>query len=172
MWQGVPLLPLSGSSKRFAGGAKTVNTHVLRLNRYHEFTDLLGTAGSTLCIAHCIAMPFIAAYLPLLGMEFLAQATTHQTLVFFMLIIAATAFIPGYRVHRKHHVLAWMAVGLISLFFAAFGADKMLGAAWETPFTLFGGACLVVAHLKNRTFCRLCSVCCQSQDVCGQEAVL
>ena len=148
-----------------------MNTQVSSLNRYHELTDLLGTAGSALCIAHCIAMPFIVAYLPLLGMEFLAEETTHQTLVFVMLIIAATSFIPGYRVHRKRHVLAWMAVGLGSLFFAAFGADKMLGEAWETPFTLLGGACLVVAHLKNRTFCRLCSVCCQAENVCGQEAI-
>lgn len=149
-----------------------MNTQVSSWNRYHGLTDLLGTAGSALCIAHCIAMPFIIGYLPLFGMEFLAEETTHQTLIFVMLIIAATAFIPGYRVHRKHHVLAWMAVGLISLFFGAFGAGKMLGAAWETPFILFGGACLVVAHLKNHTFCRLCSVCCQAESVCGQEAIL
>lgn len=149
-----------------------MNTQVLRLHGYHGLADLLGTAGSGLCIAHCIAMPFIVGYLPLLGMGFLAKETTHQTLVFVMLIIAATAFIPGYRIHRKRHVLAWMATGLGSLFFAAFGADEVLGGRWETAFTLLGGACLVLAHLKNRTFCRLCSVCCQSRDVCGQEAAL
>jgi hypothetical protein len=147
----------------------TQDTQVSSWNGYRELTDLLGTAGSALCIAHCIALPFIVSYLPLLGLGFLAEEATHRTLVLVMLLVAASAFIPGYRVHRKRHVLAWMAVGLGSLFFAAFWADKVLAEAWETPFTMIGGACLVTAHLKNRTFCRLCRACCESKSVCGQE---
>lgn len=137
----------------------------LPVGAHNPSWDLLGMTGSTLCIVHCISMPLVASYLPALGMQFLAEETTHQTLVLMMFVIAALAFIPGYGKHREPSILAWMTFGLGSLAFAAFGAEEILGEAWDIPLTLMGGASLVVAHWKNRTFCQSCRIC-RGEDDC------
>ena len=127
--------------------------------------DKFGMTASTLCVIHCVAMPFVIGFLPALGLEFLAHERIHHVLAFIVVGVAALAFMPGYRKHGKKYVLLLMGVGLTSLLFAAFEAEALLGAWAEPAFTVLGGTLLVTAHWLNRSFCRLCSVC-QGEPAC------
>ncbi|MEC8475479.1 MAG: MerC domain-containing protein [Planctomycetota bacterium] len=66
-----------------------------------SWSDLLGVIASIACAIHCAAMPMVVSYLPLLGLEFLADESFHRWMAVICFVIALAAFIPGWRKHRK-----------------------------------------------------------------------
>jgi hypothetical protein len=121
--------------------------------------DGLGQVLSTLCIAHCLALPLVLGLLPAAAAEILEGEAVHQGLIAFVAFTAVVAFLPGYRVHRRGSVVGLAAVALILLVSAAFllpeeGGGLLEGA--ETSLTLGGGVLMAAAHWRNRALCRAC----------------
>ena len=83
--------------------------------------DWLGIVASVGCAIHCAAMPFVIAYLPALGLRFLADEAFHQWMALICFLIAVAAFVPGIRKHGNWLPVAIGAVGLAFISFAAFG---------------------------------------------------
>lgn len=77
----------------------------------------MGIAASLGCAVHCAAMPFVIAFLPMLGLSFLADKSFHRVMVVFCLLIAAAAFIPGWQRHHKllPILVATAGLGLIGI---------------------------------------------------------
>ncbi|MEO5702649.1 MAG: MerC domain-containing protein [Gammaproteobacteria bacterium] len=121
--------------------------------------DAIGVLVSTLCIAHCLLLPLAVSVIPALDVGFLASDATHRILVLLLLAIGMLAFIPGYRSHGKFSVVLLAILGLLSLGFAAFVASELWEDLAETWLTVFASATLIIAHLKNLNYCRICSVC-------------
>ena len=63
--------------------------------------DSIGIVASVGCAIHCAAMPFVIAYLPALGLSFLADEAFHQWMALFCFLIAIAAFVPGIRKHEN-----------------------------------------------------------------------
>ena len=57
--------------------------------------DSLGIIASVGCAIHCAAMPFVIAYLPALGLSFLADEAFHKWMALACFLIAIAAFVPG-----------------------------------------------------------------------------
>src|ERR1700722_4976575 len=100
--------------------------------------DNLGIAASSLCLVHCLAMPFVIAFLPLLGWQFLEGRPAHRILAFFVFSFAVFAVVPGYLKHRKRSVLISMLVGLSLVFIATFTARQYMPEKLELPLITFG----------------------------------
>ena len=83
--------------------------------------DSLGIIASVGCAIHCAAMPFVIAYLPALGLSFLADEAFHKWMALVCFLIAIVAFIPGIRKHGNWTPISVGAVGLVLITFAAFG---------------------------------------------------
>jgi len=83
--------------------------------------DFLGITASLACAVHCAAMPFLIAYLPALGLSFLADESFHQWMSVACLLLALIAFIPGWRKHRKWLPGIIAGVGLVMISAIAFG---------------------------------------------------
>ncbi|QEG22645.1 MerC domain-containing protein [Mariniblastus fucicola] len=83
--------------------------------------DSLGIVASVGCAIHCAAMPFVIAYLPALGLSFLADESFHKWMALICFLIAIVAFIPGIRKHGNWIPVSIGAVGLAMITFAAFG---------------------------------------------------
>ena len=83
--------------------------------------DWLGMVASIGCAIHCAAMPFVIAYLPLLGLSFLADEAFHKWMALVCFLIAIVAFIPGIRKHGNWIPISVGAFGLVFITFAAFG---------------------------------------------------
>ena len=83
--------------------------------------DWLGIVASVGCAIHCAAMPFVFAYLPALGLSFLADEAFHKWMALVCFLIAIIAFIPGIRKHGNWIPVSIGAVGLAFITFAAFG---------------------------------------------------
>lgn len=100
--------------------------------------DWLGIVASVGCAIHCAAMPFVFAYLPSLGLSFLADEAFHKWMFVVCMGIGLTAFVPGWKLHRRLIPVSIAGVGLTFIGFAAFGlageccAACEVGAASET----------------------------------------
>jgi len=109
--------------------------------------DTLGIAASSLCLVHCLAMPFLIAALPFLGLQFLEGNFAHRLLAGFVIAFALFAVLPGYLKHRHKAVLAAMCIGLGLVLIATFGVHH---EQWELPLISIGNLILVGTHLRNR----------------------
>jgi uncharacterized membrane protein (UPF0136 family) len=116
--------------------------------------DALGIFASTVCLIHCLAMPLVVAFLPLLGLEFLEGHGAHQALAGFVVAFGLLAILPGYMKHRKPAVLAGLVIGLTFVLAATFGYAVGLSESAELPLITVGNLVLVVSHLFNRQLCK------------------
>ena len=83
--------------------------------------DSLGIIASVGCAIHCAAMPFVIAYLPALGLSFLADEAFHKWMALACFLIAIAAFVPGIKKHGSWVPVSIAAFGLVIITFAAFG---------------------------------------------------
>jgi hypothetical protein len=113
--------------------------------------DTLGITASTICIIHCMAMPFVIGMLPLLGWQFLEGKTAHHVLAAFVFTFALTAVVPGYLKHRRREVLAAMLLGLGLVLYATFAPAAILPDNLELPLITMGNIILVATHWRNRS---------------------
>ena len=86
-----------------------------------SWRDSLGIIASIGCAIHCAAMPFVIAYLPALGLSFLADEAFHKWMALVCFLIAIAAFVPGIRKHGNWMPVSIAAFGLVFITFAAFG---------------------------------------------------
>ncbi|MDB5456633.1 MAG: hypothetical protein JWP92_2218 [Caulobacter sp.] len=108
--------------------------------------DLASIGLSSLCLIHCLALPALAAVLPLVAVWARAE-WVHG------LFVACAAPITGlalWRAHRAHPsppaLLILAGLGLAALLLGAVGWPR---PAWETPVTVVGSLALATAHLWN-----------------------
>ncbi len=83
--------------------------------------DWVGITASVGCAIHCAAMPFVIAYLPALGLSFLADESFHKWMALACFLIAIAAFVPGIRKHKNWTPISIASIGLVLITFAAFG---------------------------------------------------
>lgn len=85
--------------------------------------DRVGIIASVGCAIHCAAMPLVIAWLPALGLSFLAEEGFHQWMAVLCFGIALAAFVPGWRLHRRLLPAAIGSAGLVLITGAAFGLE-------------------------------------------------
>ena len=86
-----------------------------------SWRDMIGIVASIGCAIHCAAMPFVIAYLPALGLSFLADESFHKWMALFCFLIAIAAFLPGLRSHGSWFPIGLGSFGLALITYAAFG---------------------------------------------------
>lgn len=101
---------------------------------------------STLCLLHCLALPLLAAALPLLG----AWAEAEWVHVVFVIIAVPLSGHALWRAHRLRRLpRALLALATAGLACLVAGAVEMVPGAWETVVTVAGSLMLAGAHLWN-----------------------
>jgi len=86
-----------------------------------SYRDWVGIVASVGCAIHCAAMPFVLAFLPALGLSFLADEAFHQWMALICFVVALAAFIPGYRQHRRWLPGGIAVLGLVTITSASLG---------------------------------------------------
>jgi peptidoglycan/LPS O-acetylase OafA/YrhL len=120
--------------------------------------DFLGVWLSLLCLVHCLALPFLIAFAPVLLRNVPGDDVTHRGLAVVIGFVGFLAFRSGYKVHRRRWLLGLFVLGLLLISVAAVFGDAVLTNYGEAAITVGGGLLLVTAHLFNHSFCRSCVV--------------
>ena len=139
----------NGGSRRMSSAVVIVDTDAAGLTPEPTptptapgaWSDWLGMAASIGCAIHCAAMPFVIAYLPALGLSFLADEAFHKWMAVGCFVIALFAFVPGIRKHGRLAPVLVGSVGLVLISVAAFGlAGECCPSCDSTPATVAAAA--------------------------------
>jgi hypothetical protein len=130
----------------------TSNAGMLRLR---HLADSAGMLASALCLLHCLALPALILFFPLLGLGGDSEMF-HAAMVGLACAAAMTALAPGYLAHRRLLVAVMGGAGLACLASGAFVFGPRYGESVETALTVAGAVLLTLAHLRNRVCCRAC----------------
>ncbi len=108
--------------------------------------DVSAIALSGLCLLHCLALPLLAALLPLFGTWSEAE-WVHGVFVLIAVPLTSYALWRAHR-HRPLPAALWLLAGTgLALLLA--GASGGLGERAETPLTVAGSLALASTHLWN-----------------------
>ena len=112
------------------------------------WSDWVGMVASIGCAVHCAAMPFAIAYLPALGLGFLADESFHKWMAAGCFVIALSAFVPGFRKHRRLIPVVIGSCGLVMITIAAFGFAGECCAACESETSAVALVTTVLQHIE------------------------
>lgn len=118
--------------------------------------DNLGIAASVLCLIHCLAMPFLIAILPFLGLKFLDSHESHIWLGSAIIAFALFAIVPGYWKHKRVEILAGMIFGVGLVMIGSFFSHHFALEEVELPVVIAGNLTLVTTHILNMRQVRRC----------------
>lgn len=132
--------------------------------------DWVGIVASIGCAIHCAAMPFVIAYLPALGLSFLADEAFHKWMALVCFLIAIAAFVPGIRKHGSWMPISVGAFGLVFITFAAFGlAGECCPSCAETAAT---ASTTGAQSESTETGCIECDECQSCTEVASSESAI
>ncbi|TCK80878.1 MerC mercury resistance protein [Albibacterium bauzanense] len=108
--------------------------------------DGVGFTASTLCAVHCALMPFVIAFLPLIGLGFLVESWVETSITAFSIVVGIGSLIPSYRkYHHNRKPLIILTIGFVLIFGAHFlGFHEM-----EPILVPLGGFCIAASHYFN-----------------------
>ena len=130
--------------------------------------DVAGSVLSTLCALHCLAMPLVAAALPLWGLAVIGSRGLERVTSTGMVALAAVCLWQGCRRHGRWWLLALLAGGATVVLGTQFLWTNEVDACcaarldWtEAAFMFAGGLTIAIAHGLNLHYrrkcgCRLC----------------
>lgn len=116
--------------------------------RFAVVADRVGATASFLCAVHCVALPFVLALLPLIGLGFLAGHTFERIFVACAATLASASIFTAYRRHRKPHALFLMVPGIALLLFGI-SVDIDAHVVIHTISVVAGGLLVASAHVTN-----------------------
>lgn len=111
--------------------------------------DRLGATAATLCAIHCAALPLAMAFLPAMGLEFLASHAFEGFFLAFTALFAALSVGHSLRAHGRFYAWRLLLTGLAILF-----AERFVPAIHDHPVLhaltmTTAGTLVAVAHLRN-----------------------
>ena len=136
-----------GAEPQAIASEQVVSTAIMSL-------DNLGIIASAVCLVHCLAFPFLIAFLPVLGLQFLDTHESHLILGGLIWLFALFAIVPGYLKHKKLPILLGTIAGLSLVTFGVLAGHAVLGEHGEMIFLVTGNLTLVATHWKNRGLCK------------------
>ena len=118
--------------------------------------DRIAVQLSGLCLLHCLALPLVIAFVPVLGLTEHWHDRFHQIMLFFVVPIAAVALGRGFVMHRHRRVIGLGGLGVALLATAALLVHPhahightITGEAAERWVTVAGALILAAAHVIN-----------------------
>jgi hypothetical protein len=111
--------------------------------------DRIAIALSAICILHCLAVPLLAAVLPIAFVTVGVDAHFHEVMLWGVLPTSLFGFGFGLRYHRRYRIVVVGAVGLAIITFAAIVAHGAWAWWQELSLSILGSVLLVTAHWRN-----------------------
>jgi hypothetical protein len=114
-----------------------------------KYFDRIAIALSTICIVHCLAMPFILALLPVAALTLGSDGHFHALMLWFVVPTSILGLGLGYRVHQRAGVVLLGAVAICALAVIALYAHQRWDRSAETLANVAASVALAAAHWRN-----------------------
>jgi hypothetical protein len=111
--------------------------------------DRFAVLLSLACMIHCLAIPLLAAVLPIVGGALLPDREFHWVMLGLVLPASLWALTSGCRRHRRLRVAAIGSAGLGVLIGVALFGHTLFGPTGERLATSAGAVLVAVAHVLN-----------------------
>lgn len=123
-------------------------------SRQRSNLDRIAVVLSSICLLHCLALPFLLTVVPISHGAFLDEETFHMLMLVVILPVSLIALTIGCRKHKDRPTIILGAIGLAILTVTAFFGHDWFGITGERIVTSFGGLVLAAAHIQNYRVCR------------------
>lgn len=114
--------------------------------------DQFGITASIACAVHCAALPLVITYLPLIGLEFLANAWVEIGMIVLSLMIGTMSLSASYKKHKNALPVLVLIIG-----FGLIATGHFLLHELESVLIPLGGFTIAGAHYINWKLSRVCS---------------
>ena len=114
-----------------------------------KYFDRIAIALSTICIVHCLAMPFVIALLPVAALTFGGDGHFHAFMLWFVVPTSVLGLGFGYRVHQRRGVLLVGAAAIVVLALTAFYGHDGWDPSVEILASVAASVALAGAHWRN-----------------------
>jgi hypothetical protein len=114
-----------------------------------KYFDRIAIALSTICIVHCLAMPFLIAVLPLAAFTVGGDGHFHSLMLWFVVPTSVIGFALGFRVHGRRDIVAFGVVAIGVLAAAALFGHIAWDPTVEVLVNVLASIALAVAHWRN-----------------------
>ncbi len=116
--------------------------------------DKFAVSASTLCAAHCLALPFMVSMFPAISATVFGEEAFHVWLLWAIIPLSAFSLSLGCRRHKNMSVGLFGVLGVGTMVLTAFLGHAVLGENGERCATLLGATTVAVAHVQNYRYCR------------------
>jgi hypothetical protein len=114
-----------------------------------KYVDRLAIALSTICIVHCLAMPFVIAVLPIAAFAVGGDGHFHSLMLWFVVPTSVLGFGLGLRVHKRVEIVLMGAVAIAVLAAAALWGHSAWDPSVEVLVNVAASVLLAAAHWRN-----------------------
>jgi hypothetical protein len=114
-----------------------------------KYVDRVAIALSTICIVHCLAMPFVIALLPVAALTFGGDGHFHALMLWFVVPTIIIGLGLGVRVHRRYAIVALGMVAVAVLAVVALWGHAAWDPSAEIPVNVAASVALAAAHWRN-----------------------
>jgi hypothetical protein len=116
---------------------------------FSKYFDRVAIALSTICIVHCLAMPFVIALLPVTAFAFGGNGHFHSLMLWFVVPTSVLGLGLGLRVHRRFEIVALGALAIGALAAAALWGHSAWDPSVEVVVSVAASIALAAAHWRN-----------------------
>src|SRR5215211_1544712 len=114
-----------------------------------KYFDRVAITLSTICIVHCLAMPFVIALLPVAAFAFGGDGHFHALMLWFVVPTSIVGLGLGIRVHRRVDIAALAALAIAVLAATALWGHSAWDPSVEVLVNVGASVLLAVAHWRN-----------------------
>jgi hypothetical protein len=114
-----------------------------------KYFDRVAIALSTICIVHCLAMPFVIALLPITAFAIGGDGHFHALMLWFVVPTSIVGLGLGIRVHRRVDIAALATLAIAALAAAALWGHRAWNPSVEVAVNVAASVVLAVAHWRN-----------------------
>jgi hypothetical protein len=114
-----------------------------------KYFDRIAIALSTICIVHCLAMPFVIAVLPIAAFTVGGDGHFHSLMLWFVVPTSVLGFGLGLRVHGRIDIVFMGAAAILTLAAAALWGHSTWDPSVEVLVNVAASILLAAAHWRN-----------------------
>lgn len=115
--------------------------------------DKISVGLSLLCAVHCLALPVLTLFSPVMLSEFISDATFHDYMLFVVIPTSSIALTLGCRKHKVNLIWQTGLLGILLLLFVSLNHD-LFGEVGEKIASVVAASFIAFSHIQNYKLCR------------------